>query len=487
MSLKIYNTKTRKKEVFKPIVEGRVKMYVCGPTVYDLLHVGNFRGLIFFNVVRNWLERNGLTVEYVYNYTDVDDKIIHRAKQEGVTPLEISKKYITEFEKDLCSLQLKPHTRNPRVTEHIDDIIQFIEDLVQKGKAYELNGDVYYDVEKFSEYGKLSNKNLKELESGLRIEVNEQKKHPSDFALWKSIREGGPGACWPSPWGEGRPGWHIECSAMILSHLGEVIDIHGGGLDLVFPHHENEVAQSEGRTGKDCVNYWMHNNMVEFGHQKMSKSLGNIRTGRSFLEEYDGEILKYLMLMAHYRSPIHFDDTQVERAISSLAKFYSALALAKRQIASKWELVPVDPLFQQAIDRACQGFTEALNDDFNTVEALARLFEVLRDYNSRCQGSLTPQKKAISEVFYHWLPYQAEVLSLFQCPPEDYLKKLDDRLLKKRGLSRQQVDQLVRDRTKARQNKNYTQSDSIRDQLEQWGISVMDSKEGSFWEVDKSN
>ena len=486
MSIKIYNTQTQKKEDFQPLTEGQVKMYVCGPTVYDLLHVGNFRGPIFFNVVRNWFEKNNFSVQYIYNYTDVDDKIIHRAQEEGVESSQISEKYIAEFEKDYKSLKLKPHTKNPRVTEHIKDIIQFIGDLIEQNKTYEIEGDVYYSVPNFSEYGKLSNKNLEDMESGSRIEVDERKKHPSDFALWKSVKEE-KGARWPSPWGEGRPGWHIECSAMTYALLGETIDIHGGGLDLVFPHHENELAQSEGRTGKPYVRYWMHNNMIEFGSQKMSKSLGNIRTARAFLEQYDGEILKYMMLMAHYRSPIDFSETQVGRAMASLAKFYSALALAKRQIAAQAELVPVNS-FQKVIDRAHKGFAEALNDDFNTAEALARLFEVLRAYNTQCctPGPVTPQKKAISEVFYHWLRNQSEVLALFQEEPEDYLIKLDNKLLERRGLSRLEIDRLVQERGEARKNKDYGKADEIRDQLVKWGISVMDSPEGNTWEVEKS-
>ena len=486
MSIQIYNTQKQKKEIFEPLVPGEVKMYVCGPTVYDLLHVGNFRGSIFFNVVRNWFEKNHFRVHYIYNYTDVDDKIIHRAKEEGVSASEISEKYIAEFEKDYQLLQLKPHTKNPRVTEHIKDIIEFIDKLIEQGKAYERDGDVYYSVEAFSEYGKLSNKNLEEMESGSRIEVDERKKHPSDFALWKTVTDEGE-ARWSSPWGFGRPGWHIECSAMIHTLLGETIDIHGGGLDLVFSHHENELAQSEGRTGKLFVRYWMHNNMIELGDQKMSKSLGNIRTGRSFLEEYDGEILKYMMLMAHYRSPIDFSENQIERSIASLAKFYSALALAKKQMTASGELVPVSDVFQGVVDKAQQGFEQALNDDFNTAEVLARFFEVLRAYNNKCRtpGPITPQKKAISEVFYHWLRNQAEILALFQEEPEDYLRTLDDRLLTRRKLHRADIDKLIEERGEARKNKDYKRADEIRDQLTKWGISVMDSSGGSSWEVEK--
>ena len=285
---------------------------------------------------------------------------------------------------------------------------------------------------------------------------------------------------WPSPWGNGRPGWHIECSAMIFALLGERIDIHGGGVDLVFPHHENEVAQSEGRSGHTCVNYWMHNNMIEFSNQKMSKSLGNVRTGREFLNEYDGEILKYMMLSAHYRSPIDFSEKQVNRAISSLAKFYSSLALAKRQISMEGELQPLPESFKKVIEQGAQGFSEALNDDFNTSEALARLFEVLKRYNSQCRkpGTLTPQNKAISEVFYHWLTQESKILDIFQEEPEEYLRQLDDRLLKQKGLNRKDVDNLVQQRSEARKSKDYKESDQIRDQLTSMRISVMDSIEG---------
>ncbi len=486
MAVKIYNSQSQQKEVFEPLEPGKVKMYVCGPTVYDFLHVGNFRGAVFFNLVRNWLEKRGFEVTYVYNYTDVDDKILNRAEKEGVSPQEISETYIAEFQKDYQSLKLRPHSHNPRVTEHMTQIIDFVKELVAKGHAYAVDGDVYYHVPSFKDYGKLSHKKLEDLEAGFRIEVDERKKHSADFALWKKAKtetELG----WDSPWGRGRPGWHIECSAMSRSLLGDSIDIHGGGMDLIFPHHENEIAQSEGCTGQLFVKYWMHNNMIQFGDQKMSKSLGNVVTGRAFLEKYNGEILKYLMLSAHYRSPTDLSEAQVHRSVAALARIYSALAWAQKLIQGEGALVPVPPAFQKAIDEAEEGFAQALDDDFNTPEALARLFEVVRQFNQMCRtpGKVKPEQKAVAEVFFHWLTDKGQVMALFGEPPVEFLNLLDDMLLQQKGLERQQVDLLVQERTQARASKDYSRSDELRSQLEQMGISVQDTPEGSLWEVAK--
>lgn len=485
MSLKVYNTLTKKKEDFTTIEEGKVRMYVCGPTVYDFLHIGNFFGAIFFNAARNWMEKLGYEVTYVYNYTDVDDKIINRANEEGVEAVEIAEKYIEEFRKDYECLKLKPQTFNPRVSEHMGDIIGFIKILVEKGHAYEVEGDVYFSVPSFKEYGKLSNKNLDDMESGYRIEVDERKKHAADFALWKRAKEGEPS--WESPWSAGRPGWHIECSAMAKALLGDTIDIHGGGLDLAFPHHENEIAQSQCCNDKTYASYWMHNNMLTFGDQKMSKSLGNVLTGRGFLEKYNGEILKYMILSSHYRSTIDFSEAQVERTIQSLAKFYSALALAEDIIASPAQLAPVPEKFQHAIDEASVGITESMNDDFNTSGVMARFFEVVRLFNSYCRtpGKIKPEQKAVAEVFYHWLRDKSEMMALFQESPKEYLVCLDDMLLGFKNIERSQVDDLVAQRTQARVDKNYQKSDEIRDQLAEMGIAVQDSVEGSTWEVAK--
>ncbi|MCB0390803.1 MAG: cysteine--tRNA ligase [Bdellovibrionales bacterium] len=485
MSLRIYNTETGKKEEFKPIEEGHVKMYVCGPTVYDFLHIGNYRGAIFFNTVRNWLERRGYIVTYVYNYTDVDDKILNRAKEENVEPKVIAEKYIAEFQKDYKLLHLRPHSKNPKVTEFMDKIIMFISDLIEKGFAYELNGDVYFDVHKFKEYGRLSNKKLEDLESGYRIEVNDNKKNPSDFALWKSAKENE--QSWESPWGAGRPGWHIECSVMATSILGDTIDIHGGGLDLVFPHHENEIAQSEACTGHKFVKYWMHNNMLEFGSQKMSKSLGNVRTGRSFLEEYNGEIMKFMMLNAHYRSTIDFSEEQIQRTIHSLAKFYSALAFAKKLIAIDGHLVPVPDEFQKTVDKVQRHFDDAMDEDFNTAEAISHLFELVRAFNSVVRKpKFEPEHRAVAEVFFPLMRDLGNCLSLFQERPEEFLHTLDDMLLAKKGLKREEIELLVDQRAKARENKDWTRADELRKELVDKGIALQDSNNGSHWEVDKS-
>ncbi len=484
MAIVVYNSLSHKKEEFVPLNPGQVKMYLCGPTVYDLLHVGNFRGAITFNLLRNWFEYRGLKVTFVYNYTDVDDKIIDRAKADKVSSQDISEKYIQEFEKDFNALKLKKHSHNPKVTEFIDPIIELIERLVANQKAYVVEGDVYFDVHAFPGYGKLSHKKLEDLEAGVRIEVDARKKHPSDFALWKKSKDGEPK--WPSPWGEGRPGWHIECSAMASSLLGEQIDIHGGGLDLIFPHHENEVAQSEGASGKPFAKYWMHNNMLNFGSQKMSKSLGNVRTARSFMQEYHPEILKYLMLSAHYRSVLDFSPVAIENIISALARIYSALALAEKASTQ-----PTDPRapddFERVIQTAKAGVETAFDDDLNTPEGLARLFDVVRAFNNivRTPGPVTPKKAATAKAFLQFAAWMGGFMSLFAESPAEFLRFLDDMLLNKKALKRDDIDRLVEERSKARVAKDFTKADELRNQLQQMGILVQDSAQGSEWEVDK--
>ena len=486
MSIQIYNTLSGNKEKFESLEPGKVRMYVCGPTVYDYLHVGNFVGAVFFNLVRNWLEKRDYDVTYVYNYTDVDDKIINRANKEGEDPKAIAEKYIAEFEKDYGALGLKPHTKNPRVTEHMGHIIEFIKGLVDKDMAYVLDKDVYYNVQGFESYGKLSNKNLDELAAGYRVEIDDRKKHVSDFALWKSAKEGEP--FWESPWGNGRPGWHIECSAMNHAIFGDQIDIHGGGLDLVFPHHENEIAQSEGLTGKCFAKYWMHNNMLQFGNVKMSKSLGNIRTGRSFMDEYTPEVLKFLVLSSHYRSPIDFSQKQIDRAISNVARFYSSLSHAESLIAGDGALAPVPEKFEQALAKANQGIEKALDDDFNSSMAMAEFYEVMKFYNQLCRkpGKVTDEQKAVAEAYSAWLKTKGEFMALFQESPSEFLKELDDILLLRKKIERAKVDELVAQRTQARADKDYAKSDALRDELVSLGISLQDGAAGTTWEVDKT-
>lgn len=485
MPIQIHNSQTQKKEEFVPLTPGEVKMYVCGPTVYDYLHVGNFRGAIFFNLVRNWLEYRGFKVNFVYNYTDVDDKIIARAHKDNVPAHEIAEKFIHEFEQDFAKLGLRRHSHNPKVTGFMGEITGFVEQLIQNGKAYAVEGDVYFDVHAQPGYGKLSHKNLEDLEAGVRIDVDARKKHAADFALWKSSKDGEPS--WPSPWGQGRPGWHIECSAMSRALLGDTIDIHGGGLDLIFPHHENEVAQSEGATGKPFVRYWMHNNMLNFGAQKMSKSLGNVRTARSFMQEYHPEIFKYLMLSAHYRSVLDFSPSQIEHVISALARIYSALALAEKAAAAP-KADPAPPKeFADVLTQARAGVETSLDDDFNTPEAFARLFEVIRPFNTlvRGPGPVTPKKAAVAKSFIEFVHWLGGLLSLFQEPPQAFLTFLDDMLLKKKDLKRADIDQLVAERAQARATKDFAKSDELRARLLEMGISVQDSPQGSEWEVTK--
>lgn len=490
MSLVVYNTQSRKKEDFKPHTEGQVKMYCCGPTVYGLLHVGNFRGAIFYNLVRNWLEELGYKVTYVYNYTDVDDKIIDKAKAEGKTSQEIAEKYIAEFEKDVRRLGLRPHDHNPRVTEHMDSITDMITKLIENKKAYNASGEVLYSIKSFDGYGKLSNRNPDDLKVGVRIDIDNKKQDPLDFALWKPSKPGEP--AWESPWGPGRPGWHIECSAMAKSLLGEQIDIHGGGMDLVFPHHENEIAQSEGCSGKPYVKYWLHNNMLNFSGAKMSKSLGNIITARAFMDEYNPEIYKYMLLSVHYRSISEFGEQGIDFAIKALARIYSSLAVAQglldenAKASSKLE-IQKDAKFDQVITEAWQGVTVALNDDFNTAEVMARIFEVIRVFNSQLKKGmkLTPAVLGKAQAFRDFVDRIGNMMALFKEPPAEFLTTLDNMLLAKMKLERAQVETIIAERVQARNNKDFKKSDELRDQLLALGITVNDTPQGVHWEVTK--
>lgn len=484
MALTIYNTASRQKEEFKPIKEGEIRMYVCGPTVYDFLHIGNFRGPIVFNMMRNWFEELGYKVTYVLNYTDVDDKIINRANEVGTTSSDLSNKYIEEYRKDFRSLGLKPHEHNPRVTEFMDEIIKMIQGLVDKGHAYLADGEVYYSIDSFSDYGKLSQKNLEDLAVGIRVEIGSKKRNPLDFSLWKPAKPGEPK--WESPWGDGRPGWHIECSAMSHKLLGEHFDIHGGGIDLIFPHHENEVAQSTGYTGKKMVNYWVHHNFINMGAEKMSKSLGNVHTARAFLEKYNPEIMKYMILMAHYRSHSDFSSNQIRNAIHGLARVYSALSLAD-QILEKPVASEKDAGFEEALGKATIGIREALNDDFNTPEVFARIFEIVRIFNSgyKLGQKVTPTVRSRAQAIKDWVNKQGSLLALFQESAGKFLRTLDDMLLEHNQLNRNEIDAIVTERNSARAQKDFKKSDELRAKLVSMGIAVSDTSEGTFWEVQK--
>jgi len=499
--LKIYNTLGKQLEEFKPIKPGYVSIYVCGPTVYDYLHVGNFRGPVFFNLVRNWFEYLGYKVDYAVNFTDVDDKIIKRANEEKRTPMEVTNFYIDEYKKDFAHLGLRPQTFNPRVSEHMPGIIKMISQLIEKKKAYAVsspnaaaNGseaqDVNYSISEFKGYGKLSGRNPEELQSGVRIEVDDKKKNPLDFALWKSAKPGE--ISWPSPWGGGRPGWHIECSAMIQDVFGDKIDIHGGGLDLMFPHHENEIAQSEGCTGHDFVNYWMHWNMINFGGAKMSKSVGNLISLRDFMKQQHPEIYKWMMLSVHYRSTAEFGPENIERAIGGLAKVYSALALAEATLkeanaAENKSTFTADSKYETELSLAWQKIEEALNDDFGTPAAFATMFDVIRGFNGKVRRGMklaaTTQSQA--QQFVSFIKKFGQLLSLFQEDAAQFLISLDNQLLQQAGLQRDSIDKLVAERTAARLAKDFAKSDELRKKLTDMKIAVSDLPAGSFWEVMK--
>lgn len=485
MSLKIYSTLSRQAEEFKPLTPGEVKIYVCGPTVYNFLHVGNFRGVVFFNLVRNWLEESGYKVQYALNFTDVDDKIIAKANELGKSASEVSELYIAEYKKDFAALGLRPHDFNPKVTEHMDGIRAVIGKLLENKVAYEVSGDVNYSVSAFEGYGKLSGRKIEDQQAGSRISVDTKKQSAEDFALWKSAKPGE--VSWPSPWGPGRPGWHIECSAMIKDIFGEQIDIHGGGMDLIFPHHENEIAQSEGCTHKQFVSYWMHWNMINFGAQKMSKSLGNIVSLREFLEVNPAEVYKWMMLSVHYRSVSDFSDDSIARAVTGLARIYSALAVAETYLTGAAADVAVDPGFAKVTGEAWDKVKNALNDDFGTPEVFAALFEVTRQFNNQVRRGLkvNPAILGKAAAYTQFVHRVGQLLSLFQQPAQAFLQDLDTRLLAQMKLERVTVDALVAERTAARAAKDFAKSDELRKKLTDLGISVSDTPDGSFWEVTK--
>ena len=480
MSLQVYNTLSGEKEAFKTLEENKVKMYVCGPTVYDFLHIGNFRGPIFFNLVRNWLEHIGYQVTYAYNYTDVDDKIIKRANEEGVESSEISEKFIKEFETDFKTLGLKKHDHNPKVTEHMSEIIDIVQKLIDNEKAYVIDGEVFYSIDSFSTYGKLSKKKLDELDAH-RVDVDERKKNPGDFVLWKPSKEGEPS--WDSPWGKGRPGWHIECSAMNRSIFGDSIDIHGGGIDLIFPHHENEIAQSEGCCNKSFSTYWMHNNFINMNNEKMSKSLGNIMTARSFCENYHPEILKYLFLSVHYRSMLSVSDDKLLQVISALYRIYSAIDLAQNTI-DRVEGKPVeDKKFNETLTGLDKKITESLNDDFNTAEFVSFVFEGVRAFNAL--GFANKQKRNVnhlgqSQAFINWIKKYGEISALFNENPNEMLNQLDEIALKVMQVDKTKVEDLITKRKAARDDKDWEAADKIRDELNELGVELTDGTDRGY-------
>ncbi len=486
MSLKLYNTLTKNKETFQPIKAGEVSIYVCGPTVYDFLHVGNFRGPVVFGMMRSWFEFRGFKVKYVSNFTDIDDKIITRSLKENVDSLVLSERFIEEYRTDYKTLGLRQHDLNPKVTEHLTDIIAVTEKLIANGNAYVVDGEVFYSVRSFPEYGKLSKRDIDDLQSGARVEPGEKKRDPLDFSLWKPAKPGEPS--WSSPWGQGRPGWHIECSAMVKAIFGESVDIHGGGMDLIFPHHENEIAQSEGATGQPFAKYWVHWNMLNFGDRKMSKSLGNVMTAREFLTEYNAEIYKFMILSVHYRSISDFSEQGIERAVAGLARVYSAMAHTERVLeqvgnVSQGKLAPA---LLQAMTAGREKIHQAMDDDFNTPEVFAEIFNVIRAYNATIRpGKPTADGVVNAQSTVDWLREQGKFLALFQEPAQAFLLLLDDMLLRQKGLSRAEIDAKVAERWAARVAKDFAASDRLRDELNTLGVSISDTGEGTRWEVTK--
>ena len=465
--MKVFNTLTKKKEEFVPLEEGKVRMYVCGPTVYNYIHIGNARPMIVFDTVRRYFEYKGYDVNYVSNFTDVDDEIIKKAIEEQVSAQEISQRYIAECKKDMAGMNVKPATKHPLATEEICGMVEMISELIEKGYAYEKNGTVYFSTRKFKDYGKLSHKNLDDLRSGgrsLLVSGEDEKEDPLDFVLWKPKKEGEP--FWKSPWSDGRPGWHIECSVMSRKYLGEQIDIHAGGEDLIFPHHENEIAQSEAANGKEFARYWMHNAFLNIDNRKMSKSLGNFRTVREISEQYDLQVLRFFMLSAHYRSPLNFSAELMEASKNGLERILNATDNLKHLIASvaTEEMSAEEKEAFSKTDAYVEEFEKAMDDDFNTADAIAAIFELVKYANTTATAESS----------------------------KEYLRGLLDRIVKlgdvlglildkKEELLDADIEKLIEERQAARKAKDFARADAIRDELLEKGIILKDTREGVQW------
>lgn len=465
--MKVYNTLTKKKEAFIPLEEGKVRMYVCGPTVYNYIHIGNARPMIVFDTVRRYMEYKGMKVNYVSNFTDVDDKIIKKANEEGVSSEEIANRYIKECKKDMADLNVKPATVHPLATQEIDGMIAMISDLIEKGYAYEKNGTVYFRTRRFKEYGKLSHKNLDDLQSGNRsllVSGVDEKEDPLDFVLWKPKKEGEP--FWKSPWSDGRPGWHIECSVMSKKYLGDQIDIHAGGEDLIFPHHENEIAQSEAANGKEFAHYWMHNGFLNIDNKKMSKSLGNFFTVREIGEKYDLQVLRFFMLSAHYRSPLNFSAELMEAAKNGLERIITAVARLDQMLKASTveELTEEEKTVLSEAEEFVTKFEAAMEDDFNTADAISAVFELVKLSNINAKETssktlLTELKKKIVTL--------CDVLGIITEKKEEMLDS--------------DIEALIEERQAARKAKNFARADEIRNQLLEKGIILEDTRQGVVW------
>ena len=491
MTIRIYSTLSNQKESFEPLQPGRVYMYVCGITAYDLCHVGHARSAIVFDVISRYLQYRGFNVVFVRNFTDIDDKIIKRAQEEGSESHIIAERYIQAFYEDMDQLGVARPNYEPRATQFIPEMIELIEILIEKGYGYEVDGNVYFEVEKFSDYGKLSKRKLDEMIAGARVAVEAGKKNPMDFALWKASKPGEP--AWPSPWGDGRPGWHIECSAMSSKYLGSTFDIHGGGKDLIFPHHENEIAQSEAAFGKIFARYWVHNGFVNVNQEKMSKSLGNFFTIREVYDRYQPEVLRLFLLSSHYRSPVDFSPESMAEAERGLERFYQTIEQVNEfagDLPSSGQLpTSDDPEFESLrskIDTLLTRFQNDMDDDFNTAAALGQLFDLCRALN-RFQDSRSrkpaPEEKELLVQGVHRLRECANVLGLLQQSPEEFFREHRRRSLAMLGTAQEEIEGLIAERAQARQEKNWHRADEIRDKLAEMSVILEDKAEGTRWRI----
>ncbi|EPY2279029.1 cysteine--tRNA ligase [Clostridium sporogenes] len=462
--MKVYNTLTNKKEEFVTLIPGEVKMYVCGPTVYNFFHIGNARTFVVFDTIRRYLEYRGYKVKFIQNFTDIDDKMIKKANEEETTVKELGDRFIKEYYKDADNLNIERATKNPRATEFMDEIIKFVSDLIEKGYAYEIDGDVYFSTKKFNDYGKLSGQNLEELQLGSRINVDERKKDPMDFAIWKSEKPGEP--AWQSPWGMGRPGWHIECSCMAYNLLGETIDIHAGGSDLSFPHHENEIAQSEARTGKQFAKYWLHSAFVNVNNQKMSKSLNNFFTAREILEKYDADVLRMFMLSGHYRTQINFSMELLDSTKAALDRLYNSINNLENLLdeVKNGELRDEELEYKNELQKYKEKYIEKMDDDFNTADAISVIFDLIRDVNT----NITIESS--KELVKYTLDLIRELGN-----PLGILQKSTKASLE------EEIEKLIEERQKARKEKKWALADKIRDNLKERGIVLEDTPQGVRW------
>lgn len=489
MSIIIYNTKTGNKAPLHPLEEGHVKMYVCGITAYDFCHIGHARSALVFDMIVRYLRHRGYKVTYIRNFTDIDDKIIKRAQEQNTTCDELSSRFIQMFHEDMDRLDVQPPTMEPKATEHVQEIIDLIQDLIKRDLAYQVGNDVYYKVDKFSNYGVLSGRNLEDMQAGARISVNENKEHPMDFALWKGSKPGEP--TWDSPWGPGRPGWHIECSAMSRKYLGDSFDIHGGGKDLIFPHHENEIAQSEGATGKSFANIWIHHGFVNIKDEKMSKSLGNFLTIREVLNQYPAEVLRLFVFSTHYRNPLDYSDEAMKDAVAGLERLYNCMAEIAQlpQTGDDSADSKISKKDRQKIESLPDRFQKVMDNDFNTAQALGLLFDMVKLLN-RVRQSLPPTPTTADLTLLHsgakTFTELASIMGLLSEDPVAHVKREQEKIMNALGISGPEIEKIIAERNEARSQKDWARADKIRDQLLESSIEIKDGPTGTTWVVKTS-